>query len=156
MFLHPGADPGDHAPIGSPHLRVGPQEMTLGLIRLTYRRVVEIHQIDLRQLAAQVRNNLNMLFGHQLRRASDHPWIRELAERAAPGWQTSREMTIIWTLLNVLCNVSFCKSCGCFDRNWDIPPKNGGGGGFSVFRLFLYLARRPGFGGFLKSLFSNF
>lgn len=31
-----------------------------------------------------------------------------------------------------------------------------GVGGYSVFRLFLYLARRPGFGGFFKSLFFSF
>lgn len=50
----------------SPHLRVGTQEMTPGQIGLTNRRVAEIHQIDVRQLAVQVRINFAMLFGHQL------------------------------------------------------------------------------------------
>lgn len=50
----------------SPHLRVGPQKMTPGQIGLTNRRVAEIHQIDVRQLAVQVRINFAMLFGHKL------------------------------------------------------------------------------------------
>lgn len=50
----------------SPHLRVGSQEMTAGQIGVIYRRVAEIRQVGLRQLAAQVRINLKRLFGHQL------------------------------------------------------------------------------------------
>lgn len=53
----------------SPHLRVGPQKMTPGQIGLIYRRVAEIRQIDISQLAAQVRANFARLFGHQLRTA---------------------------------------------------------------------------------------
>lgn len=64
--------------------------MTPGQIGLANRRVAEIHQIDVRQLAVQVRINFAMLFGHQLlmaplSRGTYHPLITDLVGRTAPA-----------------------------------------------------------------------
>lgn len=100
LFYHTGPDPGDQThtrcqtPIGDeqPPLasRASGDDSGADRTHQCNRRVAEIHQNDVRQLAVQVRTNFAMLFGYQLRTAplsggTDQPLIMDLVERTAPA-----------------------------------------------------------------------